>query len=387
MFRKTPLSGPVLLLLLVAWHFVQPPAGQAQAAAPQLPPAAAATVDYEKDVKPLLSQNCYSCHGANAQQSGLRLDLRQNALRGGDYGPVILPGKSADSKLIRRLVDGDGGLQMPPSGPLSTEDIGILRAWIDQGAEFRTDIADEAPPKPIDPKLAAAIAAVRSERRAVVEKLLAVTPAIVKATDPDGATLLHHAAGFGRLDTMMWLLDAGADVNAKTLRGATPLHWAIHDEAKVRLLLTRGAVVNAKQFDGRTPLLLAASLGNGNTTLRLLLEHGADPSIATMNGQTPLMAAAIRGDVEAIGLLDREERQREREKRRRRDGADAGRDRWQSEGRRAAARSRGRRAGADQAQRDGARQRQHERQRANGPRCCSIAAPRSTCRTSAASRR
>ena len=303
MFRKTLLSGPVLLLLLAAWHFVQPPAGQAQAAAPQLPPAKAATVDYEKDVKPLLSQNCYSCHGANAQQSGLRLDLRQNALRGGDYGPVILPGKSADSKLIRRLVDGDGGLQMPPSGPLSTEDIGILRAWIDQGAEFRTDIADEVQTKPIDPKLAAAITAVRSERRTVVEKLVAVTPAIVKATDPDGATLLHHAAGFGRLDTMTWLVDAGADVNAKTLRGATALHWAIHDDAKVRLLLTRGAVVNTKQVDGRTPLFLAASLGNGNTTLRLLLEHGADPSIATMNGQTPMMAAAIRGDVDAIGLL------------------------------------------------------------------------------------
>jgi ankyrin repeat protein/mono/diheme cytochrome c family protein len=301
--RKTALSGPALLLFLVSWHFVQPPAGQAQAAAPQLPPAATGNVDYDKDIKPLLSQNCYSCHGPNAQQSGLRLDLRQNALRGGDYGPVILPGKSAESKLIRRLVDGDGGMQMPPSGPLSTEDIGILRAWIDQGAEFRTDIADEVPPKPIDPKLAAAIAAVRAERRAVVEKLVAATPGLIKATDPEGATLLHHAAGFGRLDTMSWLLDAGADVNAKSPRGATALHWAIHDEAKVRLLLTRGALVNAKQFDGKTPLLLAASLGNGHATLRLLLEFGADPSTATMNGQTPLMAAAIRADVEAMGLL------------------------------------------------------------------------------------
>src|SRR5262249_20722800 len=99
-----------------------------------LPPAASKSVDYQKDVKPLLAQNCYGCHGPDVQQSGLRLDLRQNALRGGDYGPVILPGKSSESKLIRRLVDGDGGLQMPPTGPLSPEDIGILRAWIDQGA-------------------------------------------------------------------------------------------------------------------------------------------------------------------------------------------------------------------------------------------------------------
>ena len=95
------------------------------------------------------------------QQSGLRLDLRQNALRGGDYGPVILPGKGADSKLIKRLVDGDGGMQMPPTGPLSAEDIGVLRAWIDQGAEFRTTIVERAP-RPTDPKVAALVAAVRT---------------------------------------------------------------------------------------------------------------------------------------------------------------------------------------------------------------------------------
>ena len=66
----------------------------AQAPVPQALPK---RVSYDKDVKPLLSQNCYSCHGAEVQQSGLRLDLRQNALRGGDYGPVIIPGKSAEA--------------------------------------------------------------------------------------------------------------------------------------------------------------------------------------------------------------------------------------------------------------------------------------------------
>lgn len=52
----------------------------------QLPPPATVTVDYDKDVKPILAQNCYSCHGNTAQQAGLRLDQRQPALRGGDYG-------------------------------------------------------------------------------------------------------------------------------------------------------------------------------------------------------------------------------------------------------------------------------------------------------------
>src|SRR5919205_23166 len=86
------------------------------AAQTQLPPAATTKIDYDKDVRPLLAQNCYSCHGDTAQQSGLRLDLRQNALRGGDYGPVIVPGKSLESRLIRRLIDGDGAMQMPPTG-------------------------------------------------------------------------------------------------------------------------------------------------------------------------------------------------------------------------------------------------------------------------------
>jgi ankyrin repeat protein len=273
------------------------------AAQTQLPPAAARQVDYFKDVKPLLARNCYSCHGDEAQQAGLRLDLRQNALRGGDYGPVIVPGKSAESKLIRKLVDGDGGERMPVDGELSPEEIGTLRAWIDQGADFRNEVAEEAPPKPIDPKLAALIVAVRSAPRPTVEKLVNANPELLRARDPAHSTLLHHAAGFGTLETLTWLLDAGADVKATNRLGSTPLHWAIHDEAKVRLLLARGAGVNTRQRAGRTPIYQAALLGNGHAILRLLLQHGADPNLRTANGRTPLMAAATRGDAEALRLL------------------------------------------------------------------------------------
>src|SRR5215468_4054779 len=142
----------------------------------KFPPAAGRKVDYKQDIQPLLSHNCYSCHGPEVQQAGLRLDLRQNALRGGDYGPVIKIGDSAASKLIRRLVDGDGGLQMPPTGALSEHDIGLLRAWIDQGAEFRTDIIAEAPSRPVDPKVAELIAAVRSGNRREIERQVAASP-------------------------------------------------------------------------------------------------------------------------------------------------------------------------------------------------------------------
>src|SRR6266545_1835673 len=93
-------------------------------------------VSYEQQVRPILANRCFSCHGPRQQQSGLRLDLRQNALRGGDYGVVIVPGKSAESKLIQRLVGSDAGLQMPPTGALPPEEIAVLRNWIDSGADM-----------------------------------------------------------------------------------------------------------------------------------------------------------------------------------------------------------------------------------------------------------
>lgn len=270
-------------------------------AQPAMPPAATIKIDYEKHVKPILAQKCHSCHGEDVQQSGLRLDKRQNAMRGGDYGVVILAGNSAGSKLIRRVVSGDGGMQMPPSGPLSAEEIGILRAWIDQGVDFRIEIKDEAPPKPVSPALGALLAAIRAGDARAMQK--ALTPGLVGATDAGGSTPLHHAAAFGTPAMMKALIADGAPVNAKNGRGSTPLHWAIQDEVKVRLLLEAGADVNARQADGRTIVYQAASVGNGNAVLRLLLEKGGDANTPTANGNSPLMNAAGRGDVEAMRLL------------------------------------------------------------------------------------
>lgn len=268
----------------------------------QMPPAANRKVDFEKDVQPLLQQKCHSCHGETAQQSGLRLDLRQNAMRGGDYGPVIIAGDSKASKLIRRLVNGDGGLQMPPTGPLSDEEIGILRAWIDQGADFRNQIEDHRPVKPVDPKLSALISAVRTGNTKSVGKMLAAHPELVQTMDKAGNSPLHHAVAFGNLATVKLLLDRGADVNAGNLRKSSPLLWALHNERMVRLLLARGANVNAKTVDGRSAIYQVAIIGNPVPVMKLLLENGANPNEKTITGMTPLMAAA-RGNPDAFRLL------------------------------------------------------------------------------------
>ena len=99
--------------------------------------SAAEPVDFARDVAPLFEKRCHACHGARTQMSGLRLDERAAALKGSNVGPVLIPGKSAESKLIRMIEGLEDKKIMPPSGPrLTKQEIGVLRAWIDQGAKW-----------------------------------------------------------------------------------------------------------------------------------------------------------------------------------------------------------------------------------------------------------
>ncbi len=106
-------------------------------AAAELPPPAPRPVDFAKEVGPLLRSRCQGCHGAAQQLSGLRLDSRAGVLQGGYAGPAIVPGKSEQSRLIHLVAELKPGVVMPPAGPrLTAEQIGVLRAWIDQGAQM-----------------------------------------------------------------------------------------------------------------------------------------------------------------------------------------------------------------------------------------------------------
>lgn len=272
-------------------------------AAPKLPPPATVKVDFKTHVQPILAGKCYNCHGSKQQQSGLRLDKRQNALRGGDYGPVILQGNSAESKLIHRLVGGDGGMQMPPTGALETDEISLLRAWIDQGADFGDADLKEEVVRPVDPKLTELISAVKAGNARLVKKLLRAQKELANGADAGGSLALHHAAAFSTPAIMKLLLDAGANLEAKNRFGQRPLHWAFASVERTRLLLDRGAAINAQASDGRSALYLAASQRHSEEVLALLLDKGADPNLATTNGRTPLMAAAAGGAVPLMRRL------------------------------------------------------------------------------------
>ena len=93
--------------------------------------AAAGAVDFTRDIEPVLTRNCYGCHGPALQQNGLRLDRAEDALRGSYTGPVIVPGHSDQSKLIEMVSSG----KMPQTPrKLTPDQIELLRKWIDEGA-------------------------------------------------------------------------------------------------------------------------------------------------------------------------------------------------------------------------------------------------------------
>jgi hypothetical protein len=103
----------------------------------------AAPPDFESQIRPLLIKHCGNCHGSQEQNSGLRLDARQAAFKGGDGGTVIVPGKSSQSDLVRRVTTEDPDERMPPEGaPLSKVEIELLRHWIDSGADWPETIYD-----------------------------------------------------------------------------------------------------------------------------------------------------------------------------------------------------------------------------------------------------
>ncbi len=99
-------------------------------------------VDYVKQIKPILVARCYACHSALRKKSGLRVDTAAELIAGGDSGPAVEPGNSADSLLIA-MITGESGTRMPPEkegAALTAEQIELFKKWIDQGARAPAEI-------------------------------------------------------------------------------------------------------------------------------------------------------------------------------------------------------------------------------------------------------
>ena len=117
----------------------------AEKPAPKMPPAAERKLDFVRDIEPIFEARCNYCHGEEKQEGRLRLDARAIVLRGGKSGPLFHKGKSAESLLIGRLIGLGTEKQMPlDDDPLSDEEIGLIRAWIDQGAAWPDGIGSKA---------------------------------------------------------------------------------------------------------------------------------------------------------------------------------------------------------------------------------------------------
>lgn len=139
--------------------------------------ASGATVDFQRDIRPILAEHCTQCHGVDMakRESGLRLDQRDGALKGGESGKAaIVPGKPEMSELVRRITSTDPSEVMPPPSekkPLTPQQMETLQRWVAEGAVYEEHWAFTAPRKlpqpgpagghPIDAFVAAKLAALK----------------------------------------------------------------------------------------------------------------------------------------------------------------------------------------------------------------------------------
>jgi mono/diheme cytochrome c family protein len=202
-FAPLAIRAAVLFAVLV---IALPAAAWADEADVRLPAPLERPVDFAADVRPLFARHCHACHGPDVQESGLRLDQKATALAGGKSGPAFTAGLSADSRLIRYVAGtGDDEIVMPPEGErLSRDEIALLRAWIDQGANWPDDVADpraakaaahwafKRPVRPAPPRVKN-VAWVRNEIDAFVLQKLE-SRSIEPSPEADRATLIRRVS-------------------------------------------------------------------------------------------------------------------------------------------------------------------------------------------------
>ncbi len=169
----------------------------AAGATPAAPPATPErTVDFAREVRPILAGNCFSCHGPDegSRQRDLRLDVEDGPLadRAPFGGAVVVPGAADESPLFHRITAGDAAERMPRGADaLSDDEIETIRLWIDQGAEWQTHWAFVPPERPAPPAVADADWSRNPIDRFVLARLEG--EGLAPSPEADRATLLRRA--------------------------------------------------------------------------------------------------------------------------------------------------------------------------------------------------
>jgi len=139
---KSPILGTAIVTILAS-SLIMLNAADKKPDISKLPPAASKKdLTYDKDIKPLLENSCLKCHGPEKPKSKYRVDSREALIKGGESEEAaVVPGKSDQSPIVHYVADLVEDMEMPPTDkrdkypPMTKEQIGILRAWIDQGAK------------------------------------------------------------------------------------------------------------------------------------------------------------------------------------------------------------------------------------------------------------
>ncbi len=268
--------------------------------APLLPAQPRAKVDFRTDIQPMFQQHCIECHGPSQQMGGMRLDRRSSAM-GIRGGTTIGPGNAEGSRLYLRLAGTKVGQRMPPTGPLSPEQINVIKTWIDQGAEWPNELSGDKPASPGDPRAVRIAEALRAGDREAFARWLREDQEAVKLKAAGGSTPLMFAALYGDAESVRQLIDRGADVNAANEASATALMWAADDADNTRVLLEHGADPNATSLEGATPLLIALRFKHTAPVVKLLLDHGV--KIDSKPYQSPAVFTAAGGDEATLRAL------------------------------------------------------------------------------------
>ena len=122
-----------IILLMLAGIAIMSAQSPVQKAPPKKPKAPA--INYFRDIEPILTANCVSCHQAAMAAGGLRVDAPENVLQGGASGPSVIAKNAQRSLLYTRLTD-TTAKRMPPAGTLTEEQLALIRAWINLGAKI-----------------------------------------------------------------------------------------------------------------------------------------------------------------------------------------------------------------------------------------------------------